>query len=189
MPQINPAAAALHPYYHTRYGRRKRHRPQDICFSPPHNPAMAKLHGQLAQLNISGGGMPKLPIVEAMVTVDGVKGDWQKNRKFHGGPNRAICIYSEELYQGLRDDGVKVNNGDIGENFTTRGLNLQHLKKGDRLKVGECVIELTDIRVPCFQLKKWDVDLPELIVGRSGWVAKVVKEGMVKQGDAISLED
>ena len=150
---------------------------------------MAKLHGQLAQLNISGGGMPKLPVAEAMVTIDGVKGDWQKNRKFHGGPNRAICIYSEELYRGLLDDGVKVNNGDIGENFTTRGINLQHLKKGDRLKVGECVIELTDIRVPCYQLKKWDVDLPELIVGRSGWVAKVVKEGMVKAGDKILVNE
>ena len=149
---------------------------------------MPKPLGQLAQLNISTGGMPKKPIAEAMVTVDGVKGDWQKNRKYHGGPNRAVCIYSEELYQGLRDDGVKVQNGDIGENFTTRGINLQHLKKGDRLKVGECVIEITDIRIPCFQLKKWDVDLPELIVGRSGWVAKVVKEGLVKQGDKITIE-
>lgn len=146
------------------------------------------MRGILAQLNISGGGMPKKSIEEAMVTVDGVKGDWQKNRKYHGGPNRAICIYSEELYQGLRDDGVKVQNGDIGENFTTRGINLQHLKKGDQLKVGQCIIELTDIRVPCFQLKKWDVDLPELIVGRSGWVAKVVKEGMVKTGDEIVVE-
>jgi MOSC domain-containing protein YiiM len=149
---------------------------------------MPKPLGQLAQLNISSGGMPKKPIAEAMVSVDGVKGDWQKNRKYHGGPNRAVCIYSEELYQGLRDDGVKVQNGDIGENFTTRGINLQHLKKGDRLKVGECVIEITDIRIPCFQLKKWDVDLPELIVGRSGWVAKVVKEGMVKQGDLITVQ-
>ena len=150
---------------------------------------MPKPLGQLAQLNISPGGMPKRPIAEAMVSVDGVKGDWQKNRKYHGGPNRAVCIYSEELYQGLRDDGVKVQNGDIGENFTTRGINLQHLKKGDRLKVGHCIIEITDIRIPCFQLKKWDVDLPELIVGRSGWVAKVVKEGLVKQGDTITIEE
>jgi len=149
---------------------------------------MTKPHGQLAQLNISGGGMPKLPIAQAMVTVDGVKGDWQKNRKYHGGPNRAICIYSEELYASLRDESVKVENGDIGENFTTRGINLQHLKKGDRLKVGECVIEITDIRIPCYQLKKWDVDLPELIVGRSGWVAKVVKEGIVRAGDEIVVE-
>jgi len=146
------------------------------------------MRGILAQLNISGGGMPKKPIEEAMVSTDGVQGDWQKNRKYHGGPNRAICLYSEELYQSLRDAGVNVNNGDVGENFTTRGINLQHLKKGDRLKVGECIIELTDIRVPCHQLRKWDADLPELIVGRSGWVAKVVKEGMVKQGDAISME-
>ena len=128
---------------------------------------MTKPHGQLAQLNISDGGMPKLPIQEAMVTVDGVKGDWQKNRKYHGGPNGAICIYSEELYQSLRDAGVNVKNGDVGENTTT-GINLQHLKKGDRLTVGQCIIELTDIRVPCHQLKKWDADLPELIVGRSG---------------------
>ena len=133
--------------------------------------------------------MPKLPVKEAMVSVDGVEGDWQKNRKVHGGPNRAICVYSEELYEGLRGDGVKVKNGDVGENFTTRGINLQHLKKGDRLAVGECVIELTDIRVPCFQLKKWDVDLPELIVGRSGWVAKVVKEGMVRQGDEVVVNE
>jgi MOSC domain-containing protein YiiM len=159
-----------------------------MWFSGAHNPGMAKMHGQLAQLNISGGGMPKLTIPEAIVTVDGVKGDWQKNRKFHGGSNRAICIYSEELYQALRDAGVNVKNGDIGENFTTTGINLQHLKKGDRLTVGQCIIELTDIRVPCHQLKKWDVDLPELIVGRSGWVAKVLKEGIVKQGDAISVE-
>ncbi len=148
---------------------------------------MPKTHGQLAQLNISGGGMPKKPIPQAMVGVEGVKGDWQKNRKYHGGPNRAICIYSEELYQGLRDSGVNVKNGDVGENFTTRGINLQHLKKGDRLKVGQCVIEITDIRVPCHQLKKWDMDLPELIVGRSGWVAKVIEEGLVKQGDQIEL--
>src|SRR5256885_15638995 len=135
-------------------------RPQDRSPQLAHNRSMATMRGILAQLNISGGGMPKKPIPEAVVSTDGVKGDWQKNRKYHGGPNRAICLYSEELYQGLRDSGVNVTNGDIGENFTTRGINLQHLKKGDRLKVGECIIELTDIRVPCHQLRKWDADLP-----------------------------
>ena len=149
---------------------------------------MANMRPILAQLNISSGGMPKTPIAQAMVSVDGVNGDWQKNRKFHGGPNRAICLYSEELYQGLREAGVNVKNGDVGENFTTRGINLQHLKKGDRLKVGQCIIELTDIRVPCHQLRKWDDDLPELIVGRSGWVAKVVREGMVKAGDEVVVQ-
>ena len=140
----------------------------------------------LTQLNVSGGGMPKLPIESAKVTVDGVEGDWQKNRKYHGGPNRAICIYSVELYDWLNEQGIPLEHGSIGENFTTQGLDLQKLAKGDRLRVGsDCVVEITDVRIPCGQLKKWDTDLPELIVGRSGWVAKVVKEGVVRKGDTI----
>lgn len=145
------------------------------------------MKGTLTQLNVSAGGMPKRPIAFAKVTLDGVAGDWQKNRKHHGGPNRAVCIYSEELYQWLREQGVSVSSGDIGENFTTRGIDLQKLSKGDRLRVGGCVIEITEVRVPCHQLKKWDADLPELIVGRSGWVAKVVAEGTVCAGDAIEV--
>lgn len=145
--------------------------------------------GVLAQLNVSQGGMPKLPVESAHVTATGVEGDRQRNLKFHGGPNRAVCIYSEELYEELRDAGVDVSPGDVGENFTTRGLDLRKLAKGDRLRVGKagCVIEITDVRVPCNQLKKWDPELPELIVGRSGWVAKVVAEGTVRAGDGIEV--
>ena len=144
------------------------------------------MKGVLAQLNVSDGGMPKRAIPEAKVTSEGVAGDWQKNRTSHGGPNRAVCIYSEELYAWLREKGVEGSNGDIGENFTVRGIDLGKLAKGARLRVGaECVIEITDVRVPCRQLKKWDGRLPELIVGRSGWVGKVVKEGVVRAGDEV----
>ena len=141
----------------------------------------------LVQVNVSRGGMPKRHVPSALVTRDGVAGDWQKNRKYHGGPDRAVCLFSEELYAWLREQGVKgLVNGAIGENFTTRGIDLMALAKGDRLKVGsECVIQLTDVREPCRQLKKWDERFPKLIVGRSGWVAKVVREGEVKAGDVI----
>jgi MOSC domain-containing protein YiiM len=141
----------------------------------------------LAQLNVSDGGMPKLPVPSARVTGHGVGGDYQRNKKYHGGPNRAVCIFSVELYDWLRDKGIDLQNGSVGENFTTVGLDLNSLDKGDRLRVGDCLIELTDVRVPCGNLKKWDVDLPELIVGRSGWVAKVIEEGDVKPGDSIEL--
>lgn len=153
----------------------------------PSQPMAASLAGRLLQLNVSAGGMPKKPIPQARVTIEGVAGDWQKNRKYHGGTNRAVCIYSEELYAWLREKGVDVGPGDIGENFTTTGIDLQKLARGTRLKVGGCVVEITDVRIPCSQLKKWDVDLPELIVGRSGWVAKVVSEGMVRQGDPVEV--
>ena len=132
--------------------------------------------------------MPKQPVLHARVTAGGgVEGDRQRNLKYHGGPDRAVCLYSEELYDELRDAGVDMAAGSVGENFTTRGLDLQKLAKGDRLRVGECVIELTEVRVPCRQLRKWDAELPELIVGHSGWVAKVVREGIVRQGDAVEV--
>jgi len=144
----------------------------------------------LVQVNVSGGGMPKVAVPEARVTARGVEGDRQRNRKYHGGPDRAVCLFSEELYGQLREEGIDLRNGDVGENFTTRGLNLQRLGKGDRLRVGGtggCTIEITNVRTPCSSLKKWDVDLPELIVGRSGWVAKVVEEGVVRAADPIDL--
>ena len=144
----------------------------------------------VTQLNVSGGGMPKQPVLQAHVTPGGVDGDRQRNLKYHGGPDRAVCIYSEELYAWLNEQGVRVTNGAVGENFTTRGLDLLKLKKGDRLLVGGdggCVVEITKVRVPCSQLKRWDVDLPELIVGRSGWMARVVTEGAVKPGDPIAV--
>lgn len=145
--------------------------------------------GVLAQLNVSPGGMPKLPVLFARVTAAGIDGDKQRNKTVHGGPNRAVCVYSEELYGELRDAGVNVSAGNIGENFTTRGVDLRRLAKGDRLRVGaECVIEITDVRVPCRQLRMWDPELPELIAGRSGWVASVVAEGVVKAGDVIRVE-
>jgi len=126
----------------------------------------ANVTGTVVQLNISNGGMPKLPIPTARVTRDGLVGDWQKVRKYHGGPDRAVCLFSEELYGWLREQGVKdVVNGSIGENFTTRGIELMDLNVGDRLRVGDqCVIELTDVREPCRQLKMWDARFPKLIL-------------------------
>jgi MOSC domain-containing protein YiiM len=142
----------------------------------------------LTQLNVSNGGMPKLPVLCARVTKAGVEGDRQRNLKHHGGPNRAVCVFSEELYAWLREKGIDLTNGAVGENFTTRGLDLSSLAKGDRLRVGGCLIEVTGVRIPCHQLARWDVDLPELIVGHSGWVAKVIEEAVVKPGDAIEVE-
>ena len=69
----------------------------------------------LVQINTSKRGMPKLPVAgPARVTADGVEGDWQKNRKYHGGPNRAICLFSEELYAALAEKGTPLlANGSV----------------------------------------------------------------------------
>lgn len=147
------------------------------------------MKGMLAQVNVSPGGIPKSAVLFAHVSRDGLAGDWQRNRKYHGGPNRAVCLFSEELYAQLREEaGIDMFNGAVGENLTTRGIDLNELSKGNRLRIGdECIIEITDVRVPCSTLKKWDARLPRLIEGRSGWVARVVVEGTVRPGDAIEI--
>jgi MOSC domain-containing protein YiiM len=126
-------------------------------------------------------------VESARVTRFGVEGDAQRNLKYHGGPDRAVCIYSEELYADLREEGIDVTSGALGENFTTRGIDLNLLDKGDRLRVGDCLIEITDVRVPCNTLKKWSDKLPKAIIGRSGWVAKVIEEAVVRPGDEIQV--
>src|SRR5689334_19241525 len=98
------------------------------------------MQGRLIQVNVSDGGMPKLPVLQAMVTANGVEGDRQRNKKYHGGPDRAVCIFSTELYDRLRSLGIDLAPGAVGENFTTAGIDLQKLAKGDRLKVGDCIV-------------------------------------------------
>jgi MOSC domain-containing protein YiiM len=144
--------------------------------------------GILLQINISPGGMPKRPIDSAHITIEGVTGDWQNNRKYHGGDDRAICLFSEELYNRLRHDfGIDLVFGAVGENFTTCGIDLDSLQSGDRLRVGECLIEITDVRIPCGNLKKWDARLPKVIEGHSGWVCKVLETGDARPGDRIEV--
>src|SRR2546421_13105555 len=121
------------------------------------------MRGTLVQLNVSPGGMPKLPIPAAFVSKEGVAGDWQRNRKYHGGPDRAVCLFSKELYDWLREEEIDLQWGSVGENFTTSGIDLRQLNRGDRLRVGGCVVELTKVRVPCRNLNRWDDRLMEYI--------------------------
>ncbi len=144
------------------------------------------LFGKVVQLSISNGGMPKRAVAETEITRDGLPGDWQKNRKYHGGPDRAVCLFSAELYDWLRKDhGLDLIPGSVGENVTTSGLELMSMQPGDQLSIGEAVIEITGIRVPCQSLKIWHVDLHKIIKGRSGWVAKTVSPGMARTGDRV----
>ena len=132
--------------------------------------------------------MPKLPVSEARVTRDGVDGDWQQNRKYHGGCDRAVCLFSTELYDWLRTEHeINLQPGYVGENFTTTGLDLQSIGVGDRLRVGDCVIEITKVRVPCKSLNQWYPRLLATIAGHSGWMARVIEPAVVRPGDRIEL--
>ena len=82
------------------------------------------------QVSVSDGGVPKRPVFEAKVSKDGVEGDRQENLKFHGGPDRAVCLYSLELIERLQDEGHSIDAGLSGENLTIAGLEWDRMQPG-----------------------------------------------------------
>ena len=149
----------------------------------------------LHQINVSDGGVPKRPVLEALVATTGVEGDRQENLKFHGGPDRALCLYSQELIERLQDEGHSIDAGSSGENLTLAGLDWEKLKPGDQLQVGpEVRIEIMSYTTPCEKNARWfrDGDFKRVSHKRNpGWsrlYAKVLREGMVRPGDAVIVD-
>jgi hypothetical protein len=114
-------------------------------------------------------------------------------------PNlRQVHLLHDELLTELRADGFPVEPGTIGENVTTRGLDLLGLPTGTRLHLGEtAVVELTGLRNPCYQLdgvkdglKNACLDRDEKgnLVRKAGVMGVVLTGGDVKTGDEIRVE-
>ena len=144
------------------------------------------LVGVVRAVCVGPGGIPKRRVDAARVLELGLEGDAHRYR-FHGGPRRAVCLFALEDYARLRQDGVAAEPpGAFGENLLTEGLDYALLRAGDRLAVGaEVVLEIDDVREPCKTLKPLDARFPALMIGRSGFLCRVVAGGVVRAGDAI----
>lgn len=147
------------------------------------------------QISISDGGVPKLPVLEAKVSEQGVDGDRQRNLKFHGGPDRAVCLYSLELIERLQDEGHPIDPGATGENLTLSGLNWDEVYPGVRLTIGpELQLEVTSYTTPCHHNGRWfrDEDFSRIAQKLNpGWsrvYAKVLRGGIVRPGDVAEIK-
>jgi MOSC domain-containing protein YiiM len=138
----------------------------------------------------------------------GVEGDAHMGEKvrhrYHvlKNPNavnlRQVHLIHEELFDELRAGGFVVQPGAIGENVTTRGVDLLALPKGARLLLGaEAVIEVTGLRNPCRQIDAFQPGLTAAVLGydaeghlirKAGVMAIVVTGGDVKAGDVIAVD-
>lgn len=106
--------------------------------------------GRVHQINISQGGVPKLPVAEVRVTEEGIAGDYHNDVRNHGGPQAALCLYTLEQIERLRAEGHPIAPGTAGENVTLTGIALEALKPGVRLRLGDEVeIEITHYTTPC----------------------------------------
>ncbi|MGQ4386072.1 MOSC domain-containing protein [Streptomyces sp. SAS_270] len=114
-------------------------------------------------------------------------------------PNlRQVHLMHAELFDELRESGYEVAAGELGENVTTRGVDLLGLPVGTRLHLGdEAVVEVTGLRNPCAQIDNFQKGLMKQVVGRgedgkvrfrSGIMSVVVAGGRVRPGDSIKVE-
>jgi MOSC domain-containing protein YiiM len=114
-------------------------------------------------------------------------------------PNlRQVHLIHAELHDELRDAGFAVSAGQMGENITTRGVDLLGLPVGTRLLLGDtATVEVTGLRNPCAQLNgiapglmaaTLDHDEEGNLVRKAGVMGVVVSGGEVRPGDAIRVE-
>ena len=112
------------------------------------------MDGRVLQVNISPGGVPKLPVERAWVGQQGLDGDAHRHRYVHGGPHRAVALLGIEAIERVQADGHPIEPGSVGENLTTTGIELSRLPIGTRLTIGErLVLELSGAAGPCEIIK------------------------------------
>lgn len=154
---------------------------------------MPVARGRLASVNVSNGGVPKRARPWAVIGTDGVEGDRQRDRRYHGGPERAVSLYSLERLEALRAEGHPIAAGSTGENLTIAGLDWAEVGPGGRLAVGAVLLEVTKPAHPCKTIvasfRGGDVSrISEKVhPGWSRFYARVLRGGTVHVGEPVVL--
>jgi MOSC domain-containing protein YiiM len=160
------------------------------------------VQGTIVQINISPGGLPKRPVSGGFIASLGIEGDGHAHPQFHGGPKQAVLLIAAEVVENLQSRGYPLTFGSLGENLTTRGIQVRDLRVGDRLRAGGALLEVTKPRGPCSQLDVYGSNLKYEIYdkrvkardhtsplwGMSGIYLSVVEPGHVSTGDIIAIE-
>jgi MOSC domain-containing protein YiiM len=113
-------------------------------------------------------------------------------------PNlRQVHLLHKEMIDEVNAQGFDIHPGDVGENITTRGLDLLALPRHARLRVGDAILSITGLRNPCAQLDNFRPGLTQAFLGRradgtlirkAGVMAIVLQGGVVRRGDAVELD-
>ena len=153
------------------------------------------MSGRVVQVSVSPrGGVPKLAVAEAEVGVNGLAGDAVRYTKIHGGPERAVCLFSLEIIEALQQEGHPVTPGTTGENLTLAGVEWAELHAGDEVAVGEAVrLQLTTRVEPCktiaasFAGRDFRRIQPATHPTETRWYTRVLAGGTVRPGDAVEV--
>ncbi|MCC3289816.1 MOSC domain-containing protein [Arthrobacter sp. zg-Y1110] len=109
-------------------------------------------------------------------------------------PNlRQVHLIHAELFDELAQDGFELHPGDLGENITTRGIDLLNLLEGTLLRIGpDAVVQVTGLRNPCRQIDPFQTGLLKAVLPRDS-AGKIVRKtgimGIVLSGGAVNIDD
>jgi MOSC domain-containing protein YiiM len=150
--------------------------------------------GRVLQVSVSPGGVPKLPVDRAWVGSLGLHGDAHREDTVHGGPLRAVCLFSMEAIERLQAEGHPVEPGSVGENLTTSGIEWSTLPAGIRARIGDTLeIELLAPAMPCDTQRsnflRGEINRISSVLhpSDSRMYARVLCEGDVRPGDPIEV--
>jgi MOSC domain-containing protein YiiM len=154
------------------------------------------MRGRVVSVNVSRGGVPKRPVDGVWVGRLGLDGDGHHEPEpIHGGPDKAVSIYSSEAISRVLADGHEAFPGAFGENLTLEGIELGELADGDRLAIGDSglVVEISGFANPCQKLAHY---FQGAHIGRisskthpedARRYARVLVEGRVTAGDRVEI--
>lgn len=138
-------------------------------------------------------GIYKMPVSgPVQVGLLGLPGDFIADQKDHGGPDQALYVYGAPDYEWWsRELGMELEPGTFGENLTLSDFESAHCSIGDRLQAGSVVLEFTAPRIPCSTFARRMRD-PSFVkkyreAERPGMYCRVIEEGMLQAGDAVTL--
>ena len=113
----------------------------------------------------------------------GVEGD------AHAGDwHRQVSLLAAEDIEYMRGKGAQVGPGDFAENITTRNVDLSTLQVGDRLMLGECELEVTQIGKECHSRCSIYMRVGDCVMPREGLFARVVRGGWIQVGNEIGVK-
>ena len=149
---------------------------------------------RIFQLSTSPGGVPKTAVREATVNELGMSGDEHRFPDIHGGPERALCLFSLERILELQAEGHPIFPGAVGENVTLSGLDWGELNPGVRLALGDEVrVEITSYTTPCNTIPAFFVDGKYQRISQKahpGWsrlYARVLQGGTLRVGQQVEI--
>ncbi|WP_077619582.1 MOSC domain-containing protein [Bacillus sinesaloumensis] len=136
----------------------------------------------------------KQAVEEAFLAKDGFRGDGVGDLKHHGGPDRAVCFYPFEHYSLWEGEFLTpLTLSTFGENLTVTQMEEKDVCIGDIYRMGDAIIQITQGRIPCSTITKRtnNPHLLKLLVqtGYTGYLARVLEEGIVRKDSTISLEE